>query len=110
MGKNMTVTIEVRAKPGKAGELYQTLQALIPTMRIKGCLDCGVSQETMEGETFSLSGDWDAMSSFESYMQSGSGSALLGAIELLGKSTRIRVGSETKWEGIETLQRMRKGA
>jgi len=104
----MTITIEVRAKPGKASELYQTLQALLPTMRKQGCLECGVSQNTEEGECFILSGDWDSLSSFEAYIQSTSGSALLGAIDLLAKSSRVRVGRDARWEGIETLKRMRK--
>ena len=39
----MTLTIEVRAQPGKVNELYQTLQALLPTMRKeKGCQACRV--------------------------------------------------------------------
>jgi len=29
----MTLTIEVRSKPGKINEIYQTLQALTPTIR-----------------------------------------------------------------------------
>ncbi len=103
----MKLTIEVRAKPGKASELYQTLQALLPTMRRQGCLDCGVSQNAEEGEAFILTGDWDSMSSFECYMQSGSGSALLGAIDLLSERSRIRIGDEP-WGGIEVLKRMRK--
>jgi Na+/H+ antiporter NhaB len=43
-------------------------------------------------------------------MRSGSGSALLGALDLLGESARIQVGSDAKWGGIETLKRMRKKA
>ncbi len=36
----MNLTIEVRAKPEKFQELYQTLQALLPTMRREnGCLE-----------------------------------------------------------------------
>ena len=104
----MTLTIEVRAKPGKASELYQTLQALLPTMRREGCLNCLVIQNAEEGEAFILSGDWEVLGDLETYIQSTSGSALLGAIDLLGKSTRVRIGSETGWEGIELLKRMRK--
>ena len=34
----MNLTVEIRAKPEKYHELYQTLQALLPTMRAEdGC-------------------------------------------------------------------------
>lgn len=105
----MTLTIEIRSKPGNVNELYQTLQALLPTMRTeKGCRDCRVASGPANGDIYVLSCDWDDRSSFESYMRSGSGSALLGALELLGESTRIQVGSDAKWEGIELLKRMRR--
>jgi len=104
----MTLTIEVRARSGKVNELYQTLQALLPTMRKEnGCRDCCVAPATALGDVYVLSCDWDRQASLESYMKSGSGSALLGAIDLLGESTRIRMGSDTPWEGIENLKRMR---
>ena len=42
----MTLTIEVKSKPGKNFELDQTLQVLLPTMRQeKGCLSCRVSRD-----------------------------------------------------------------
>lgn len=107
----MTLTIEVRSKPGKITELYQTLQAFLPTMRQeKGCLSCRVSQDMEEGEVYVLSSDWDEQASFEVYLKSTSGSALLGAVNMLGQSTRIQMGSDAKWEGIETLKRMRREA
>jgi quinol monooxygenase YgiN len=110
-GQNMTLTIEVRSKPGKIHELYQTVQAFLPTLRQeKGCLNCRVSQDTEDGEVYVLSSDWDGQASFEGYLKSASGSALLGAIKMLGQSTRIQVGSEARWEGIEALQRIRREA
>ena len=106
----MKLMIEVRAKSGKASELYQTLHALLTSMRKQGCLEGTISQTSEDGETFSLSGDWDAMSILEAFMQSGSGIALLGAIDLLGKSGKVRLGSDAPWEGVEVLKRMRKEA
>ena len=106
----MTITIEVRAQPGKVKELYQTLQALIPTMRKEvGCQACRVSRDVEDGDLFFLSCEWDAPGSLDDYMRSGSGSALLGAIDLLGESARFRTGSDDKWKEIETLRRARKG-
>jgi quinol monooxygenase YgiN len=105
----MMLTIEVRAHPGKVNELYQTLQALLPTMRKEiGCLACRVARNREDGELFSLSSEWDAPGSFDGYLRSGSGSALLGAIDLLGESARFRTGSDERWEGIEVLRRIRR--
>lgn len=105
----MKLTVEVRAHPGKNNELYQTLRALLSTMRKeKGCLHCSVAPEKEDGDVYVLSCDWDGQASLESYMKSGSGSALLGAIDLLGESTRIRVGRDEKWKGIDALRRIRK--
>ncbi len=107
----MTLTIEVRAHPGKVNELYQTLQALLSTMRKEmGCQSCRVSRGMEDGDVYVLYSEWDAQANLEGYMRSGSGSALLGAIDLLGESTRIQVGRDAKWKGIETLKRMRKQA
>ena len=105
----MTLTIEVRSKPGKLNELHQTLQALLPTMRQeKGCLGCRVAQDMEDGEVYVLSSDWGAESSFEGYIKSASGGALLGAIRTLGQSTRIQLGSDARWEGVETLLQIRR--
>jgi len=109
-GKIMKLTVEVRAKPGKANELYQTLYALLTTMRKHGCKEGTVSQNAEDGEIFSLSGEWNALSFLEAFIQSGSGIALLGAIDLLGKSGRVQLGSDAPWEGVEALKRMRKKA
>jgi quinol monooxygenase YgiN len=106
-GGSMTLTIEVKSKSGKNNELYQSLQALLVTMRQeKGCLSCRVSQDMEDGEVYVLSSDWDTESSFGSYVKSVSGIALLGAINMLGQSTRIQVGSGAKWEGAEALKKI----
>ncbi len=105
----MTLTIEVKSKPGKISELYQTLQALLPTMRQeKGCMNCRVAQDLDDDGVYFLSSDWDGQASFEGYVKSTSGIALLGAIKTLGQSTRIQLGSDAKWEGIETLMQIRR--
>jgi quinol monooxygenase YgiN len=102
-------TIEIRAKSGKFHELYQTLQALLPTIRgEKGCRDCRIYRDVEDGEVFSLSANWDARSSLEHYVRSGSGSALLGAVDLLSEAAKVRFGQDSPWEGIDTLKRMRK--
>ena len=105
----MTLTIEVRAKTGKATELYQTLQALSPVIRKEqGCLKCRVSRDVEDGETYVLSCDWASPASLELFIRSINGSALLGAVDLLAESSRIRMGKRSGWDDIETLKRMRR--
>ena len=105
----MELTIEMKAMPGKVQELYQTLQALVPTFRKeKGCWDCRISRHVEDGEVFFLSVDWEGWEDLEQYIRSGSGSALLGAMDLLSETARVRFGQDSPWEGIETLKRMRK--
>ena len=104
----MELTIELRAKPGKSQELYQTLQALLPTIReAKGCLDCQVCRDVEAGDIFSLSAQWEVVANLGQYVRSGSGGVLRGAIELLSEAARVRSEQETPWEGIEALKRLR---
>ena len=105
----MILTIEVSAKSGKANELYQTLQALLPTMRrAKGYVSCRVSPDAGDEGLHTLSCDWDSQAGFEEYIRSGSGSALIGALDLLGESVRVRLDDDAKWQGTEALKRMRR--
>jgi len=107
----MNLTIEVRARPEKFNELYQTLQALLPTMRKEnGCLESRIYRDLEDGEVFFLSMQWEGAAIFENYMRSTGGSALLGAVDLLSKAVRVRMGGDNPWDGIEVLKRMRKGA
>jgi len=63
-----------------------------------------------DGKVFFLSMSWEDAAKFENYMRSTSGSALLGAVDLLSKAVRVRMGDNTPWDGIEVLKRVRKGA
>ena len=103
----MTVTIEVKAQSGKLKELYQTLHALLPTMReVNGCRGCRVSRDVEDGEVFMLSSDWESKDSFEGYIYSDNGRALLGAIKLLGESARFRMSSDARWKEIGAVRFM----
>ena len=106
----MELTIEVRAKPGKFQELYQTFQALLPMIRKeKGCLECRIYQDVDDSETFFLLIHWEALINLEHYLRSSMGVALFGAIDLLSEKVRARIGNDAPWAGIEILKRMRKG-
>jgi quinol monooxygenase YgiN len=105
----MELAIEIRAKPGKIQELYQTLQALLPTIRKeKGCRECRIYRDVEDGEVFFVSVHWEAQANLEHYMRSASGIALLGAIDLLSETARVQTGRDASWEGIDTLKKMRK--
>ncbi len=103
------LTIEIRAKPGKFQELDQTLQALLPTIRNEnGCQGCRMYRDVKDGEIFSLFVQWEAHESLERYLRSSSGSALLGAIDLLSERAAVKIGHDAPWEGIDALKRIRR--
>jgi quinol monooxygenase YgiN len=103
--RGMELTIEIRPRPGKFQELYQTLQALLPSIRNeKRCRDCRIS---LDGEVLSLSSDWKAPAGLESYMRSTGGIALLGAIDVLSERAAVKTGRDAP-EGIDVLKRMRR--
>ena len=104
----MELMIEIRAKPGKFHELYQTLQALVSMIRkAKGCLDCRIYKNDEEAEIFFLSTHWKHRANLENYLNSFIGGALLGAIELLGEAVKVRLGKNKPWKGIDALKRVR---
>jgi quinol monooxygenase YgiN len=105
----MKLTIEMKAKPGKFHELYQTLQALIPEIRgEKGCQDCRITRDVEDGEVFFLTVQWQGQPDFDRYMRSVGGAALLGAIELLSDAARVRRGHNGTWRDVHTLRRSTK--
>ena len=107
----MKLTMEIRAKQLKFQEFYQTLYALLPTIRKhKGCRDCHIYSDRGDEDLIFLSFSWDERSNLEHYLRSYSGSALMGAIEVLSETSRVKIGSEEPCEGIEILKRMRKEA
>lgn len=105
----MEVMIEMKAMTGKIQELYQTLQALLPTLRkCQGCRDCRICRDVEDGEIFILKMDWETRISLEQYLRSSSGGALFGAVDLLSENTRVRFDQEGSLEGIDSLKKMRK--
>lgn len=105
----MKLTIRMRSHPEKLQELYQTLQALLPTIRKgKGCRMCHIYRDTENGEIFFLSGDWRAQANLESYLRSESGGALLGVIDLLSEAAEVTIDNEGLADGIEALKRIRR--
>ena len=105
----MDLTIELKARPGKFQELYQTLLGLLPTIRKgKGCRECRIYRDVEDGEVFFLSGQWEAQRNLKDYLESMNGLAFLGAIDLLSERAAVKIGHDAPWEGIDVLKRMRK--
>jgi len=105
----MELTMEIRAKQLRFQELYQTLYALLPTIRKhKGCRECRIYMDKENEDVFFLSFSWEKQASLEDYLRSNSGSALMGAIEVLSEAARVRIDRDQQWQGTEILSRMRK--
>jgi quinol monooxygenase YgiN len=105
----MQLAIEIRVKPGNFQELYQTLEALLPTIRKeKGCRECRVCRDVEDREILFLSAQWESLANLGHYMRSANGMALLGAIEVLSERAAVKRGRDAQWEGIEALRKMSK--
>ena len=103
----MELTIEIRTKPRKFEELYQTLLGLLPTIRRgKGCKECRIYRDVEDGGIFLLWVQWESQANLGHYMRSANGMALLGAIELLSERAGINRGNDAPWEGIDTLKKL----
>jgi hypothetical protein len=58
-------------------------------------------------EVLFLSMQWDDSDVLGAYLLSEYGSAILGAIDLLGETVKVRMGHAPPWQGIEALKPMR---
>jgi len=105
----LKLTIEMRVNPDKFQELHQTLEAFLPVIRgRKGCQECRITRDIEDGEVLVLVIHWDTREDLEQYIRSENGSALLGAIELLSETSKVGIGRDLSWEGIEALKRIRR--
>ncbi len=104
----MDLTIELRARTEKLQELRQALLVLLPAIRQEeDCNDSRIFRDMEEEEIISLWIQWKDAAALERYVRSESGSALLGAIDLLGEKVRVRIGAANCWEGISALKQIR---
>lgn len=105
----MELMIEIRAKSEKFHELYQTLQALLPTIRnFKGCRTFRIYRDIENGEIFFLSVYWEAQANLRDYLRSTDGMAFIGAIDLLSERARVKCGHDEPWTRIDVLKELRK--
>lgn len=74
--------ITVRSEKQK--ELRQTISTLLdPFKREKGCLNYGFYEETGDGNTFVLIGEWESPDDWNNHLYSNNLAVLLGSISLL---------------------------
>lgn len=107
--KFLKLTIEIRVNSDKFQELHQTLEAFLPMIRRQnGCRDCRITRDIEDTDVLVLVIHWESREDLEHYLGSENGSALLGAIELLGETSKVGIGRDLSWEGIDTLKKIRK--
>ena len=105
----MKLTIEIRANQGKFQEFFQTLQAFLPLVREqKGCGDCRICLDAEDSDILLLIAHWETRKDLEHYVRSESGSALLGAVDLLGATARVTFDQDSSWDDINILRKMRR--
>ncbi len=102
------MTIEIKAKEEKFNEIYQMLQVLVPSIRKeKGCMECRIYRDVEDGNVFFLYIRWRQRADLIHFMETSSGSVLLGAIDLLSETSRVMAGENSPWEDSSALKRMR---
>lgn len=107
----MDLFIEIQARTGKFQELIHALPALMPALQFtEGCRGSRIYKDAQDGELLLLSIQWNDLPDLRNYMLSDRGTAILGAINLLGQKVRVRIDTENDWEGIEALKRLRSGS
>lgn len=105
----MKLSIEIKARQDKFQELFQTLQAFLPLIREQqGCGECRICLDAEDSDIMLLIACWEAEKDLERYVRSEGGSALLGAVDLLGETARVAFDRDSSWEDINILRKMRK--
>jgi quinol monooxygenase YgiN len=105
----MELAIEIKAKPGRVHELAQTLEALLATIRNKkGCRGCRFYRNVEDDDCFFLLAHWESQEYLGQYLRSSNGMALVGAIDMLSEEAAVKTYPDARWEGVETLKRIRK--
>ena len=64
-----TVLLELKMPEGKAGEMIETLRAILPDTRARdGCVGVEVQQDQDNAETLVLIQRWQSRADYESYL------------------------------------------
>jgi len=108
----MDLCIEMKAKPGKFQELVHALKTLMPALQAtKGCdaKSC-LYQDVQERDQLLLSVQFQDTDELRRCLSSDHGGAIMGAISLLGEKIRVRIDTDNRWQGFETLKQLRSGS
>jgi quinol monooxygenase YgiN len=102
------VSIHMNVAPKKRKELFQTIQALVDSIRVEeGCLSCHLYQDTGNKNIFSMIEEWENKEDLDKHLRSECFGVLLGAMNLLSKQPEIKFNTVSDTAGIEALKEVR---
>ena len=98
------VIIKMTALPTKRKEVFQTVQALIQSIRrVKGCTDCSACQDVENENSFCMIQGWENKRALNKYLQSDLFDVLLGTKNLMSEPWEISSNTVSSTAGIEAL-------
>ena len=101
-------TIRIKVRPEKRRELKQTLRGFpAPTGNGKGCLGHHFYEDLEDKDSFILVEEWESRAKLNDFLRSDRFGVLLGAMDLLGESPRIRFTEITDQGGMEVIEAAR---
>ncbi len=109
----VTLTIDMRFDPGKAGQAIELLTFGSGRIEAKtGCRECLVTRDAAEGNRVRYSESWASESAFQRHLQSEEFRLVLVAMELCREEPEVVVGNFSGHVGLVYLQQLcaRQGA
>jgi len=100
--------ISIHSRENKRKELLSTCRAITDQTRQKtGCKSSQFSQDNDNENIITLEQQWEQRPPLDNYFRSDYFSALMGAMELLGRTYEIRINRGTQEEGRDAVKRAR---
>ena len=97
------VIMEMTTLPAKRKEFFQTVQALIQSIRQeKGCIKCSACQDVENENSFCMIQGWETQKELDRYLQSDLFDVLLGTKNFLSEPWEININTVVSTSGIET--------
>jgi quinol monooxygenase YgiN len=96
------VIMEMTTLTAKRKEFFQTVQALIKSIRKeKGCIKCSACQDVENENTFCMIQGWETQKELDRYLQSDLFEVLLGTKNFLREPWEINFNTVLSTAGIE---------